>query len=106
MKIAVIITTFTAFTVIGAYCVDHVVKPVSVETDHGATPSDISTDDLVLTRSDGSKENLTKNGCMERVPVLSHDDSTLAFLRRIDSNEDGVVNWDDTVELWIMRLGN
>lgn len=56
--------------------------------------------------SDGTKKNLTKNGLMERVPVLSYDDSTIAFLRRIDSNEDGVVNWNDDVELWIMRLGN
>jgi Tol biopolymer transport system component len=81
-------------------------NPVSVETDHGGDSSDVSTDELVLIRSDGSKDNLTKNGCMERVPVLSHDNSTLAFLRRIDSNEDGVVNWDDEVELWIMHLGN
>lgn len=86
--------------------VKNLANPVSVETDHGGDSSDVSTDELVLIRSDGSKENLTKNGCMERVPVLSNDNSALAFLRRIDSNEDGVVNWDDEVELWIMRLGN
>lgn len=106
MKLTLIAAAIAAFTAVGAYCNEDVAEPVSVDTDHGGNPSDISTDELVLTRSDGTKEKLTKNGCMERVPVLSHDNSTLAFLRRIDSNEDGVVNWDDEIELWIMRLGN
>ena len=106
MRLTFTAAAFSVFTVAVAYCDDNVAKPVGVETDHGGNPSDISTDELVLIRSDGTKENLTKNGCMERVPALSHDNSTLAFLRRIDSNEDGVVNWDDEVELWIMRLDN
>lgn len=79
---------------------------VSVETDHGGDTSDVSTDEIVLMYSDGTKEYLTKNGSMERAPVLSYDDSTVAFVRRVDSNEDGVVNRDDEVELWVLRLGN
>jgi len=81
-------------------------KPFSVETDHGGDPSDLSTDEIFLKYDDGTKEYLTKNSSMERGPVISYDDSIVAFLRRVDSNEDGVVNWDDETELWVMRLGN
>lgn len=89
-----------------AYAEDRAPIPLSVETDHGGNPSNISTDEIVLKFSDGTTEFLTKNGCMERVPVLSPDNSAIAFLRRLDSNEDGSVNWDDEVELWLMRLEN
>lgn len=81
-------------------------KPFSVETDHGGDPSDQSTDEIFLKYDDGTKEYLTKNSSMERCPVISYDDSIVAFIRRVDSNEDGVVNRDDETELWVMRLGN
>ena len=87
-------------------CEEKQPTPVSIETDHGGNPSDISTDELVLTLSDGTKKKLTNNGCMERVPVISHDGALVAFLRRSDTNEDYEVNWDDAVELWVMRLDN
>lgn len=106
MKITLLSLTILALAINSGCCADIEPKPVKVETDHGGDSSDISTDELVMTFSDGTKKNLTNNGSMERVPVISHDDSTLAFLRRVDSNEDGRVNWNDEVELWIMRLGN
>jgi len=79
---------------------------VSVGSEYAGDPSNLGTEEIVLKRSDGSTTFLTKNGSMERVPVLSHDNSIIAFLRRVDSNEDGIVNWDDQVELWLMRLNN
>jgi Tol biopolymer transport system component len=104
MKIALLSLTILALATDIGRCTDNEPKQVKVETDHGGNPSDLSTDELVMTFSDGTKKNLTNNGSMERVPIVSHDDSTMAFLRRVDSNEDGRVNWDDEVELWIMRL--
>lgn len=88
------------------YCAEEVSRPVSVETDYAGDPSDISTEEIILKRSDGSTTFLTKNGSMERVPALSYDNSIIAFLRRVDSNEDGVVDWEDQVELWLMRISN
>ncbi|WP_346189106.1 hypothetical protein [Rubritalea halochordaticola] len=77
---------------------------LSVDTDHGDNPSDVSTDEIYLNLGDGTREYLTQNKLMERVPILSHDHSMLSFLRRTDSNGDGKVSWDDAVELWLMRL--
>lgn len=94
------------FIVTPIYCAEKDPKPVSVETDYAGDPSNISTDEIVLKRSDGSIILLTDNGSMERVPRLSHDNSIIAFVRRVDSNEDGAVNWDDQEELWLMRLNN
>ena len=81
-------------------------SPLKVATDHSGNTSDISTDELVLHFDDGSSEKLTNNGCMERVPVLSHNGSHIVFLRRFDSNVDGLTDWDDEVELWLMTLGS
>lgn len=88
------------------YCDQKSPKLLSVEVDYAGDSGNVSTDEIVLKRSDGSTTFLTENGSMERVPVLSHDNSVIAFLRRVDSDENGVVNWNDQVELWLMRLNN
>lgn len=85
-------------------------KPIlvdySLNEDLGRT-SDLSKEDIYIEYDDGTKEYLTWNRVMERVPRVSFDDSVVAFLRRVDSNEDGVItSKDDETELWLMRLGN
>ncbi|MCU0715704.1 MAG: serine/threonine-protein kinase [Pirellula sp.] len=85
-------------------------KPIlvdySLNKDLGRT-SDLSKEDIYIEYDDGTKEYLTWNRVMERVPRVSFDDSVVAFLRRVDSNEDGVItSKDDETELWLMRLGN
>ena len=94
------------FIVTPIYCAEKEANPVSVGSEYAGGSSNLGTEEIVLKRSDGSTTFLTKNGSMERVPMLSHDNSVIAFLRRVDSNEDGTVNWDDEVELWLMRLSN
>ena len=107
MKVTLLTLVMIVSAAVPAICDDgDRPKPVKIETDHGGNPSDISTDELVMIFSDGAKKNLTNNGCMERAAAISHDDSLVAFIRRVDSNEDYKVNWDDEVELWIMRLDN
>jgi hypothetical protein len=84
-------------------------SPVAIVEHNGGRPwawEDISDDELVLKLRDGTEEFLTANGCMENAPRLSHDDSIIAFLRRVDSNEDGEVKLDDQTELWVMRMRN
>lgn len=77
---------------------------IAVRTDHGGNTSDISTDEIYLELKDGSKEYLTDNSLMERVPTFCPDNALVAFLRRRDSNADGKVNWDDNCELWLLQL--
>lgn len=79
---------------------------VAVRTDHGDDPSDVSTDEIYLQFEDGSREYLTDNSFMERVPRFSPDNTLIAFVRRRDSNADGKVDWDDNSELWLMQLAD
>jgi Tol biopolymer transport system component len=88
------------------HCEDKAPRPVMVIAEHEGNNWEVVGDEIVLKLSDGKKDYLTNNRCMESNPVLSHNDSIVAFLRSVDSNEDGEVKLDDVKELWIMRLRN
>lgn len=77
---------------------------VRVGTDYGSNPSDISTDEIYLEYSDGSRVYLTDNNLMDRVPAFSPDNQFVSYLRRRDTNSDGTVNWDDDTELCLFDL--
>ncbi len=77
---------------------------IAVRTDYRDNPSDVSTDEIYIELKDGSKEYLTDNSLMDRMPTFSPDNAWVAFLRRGDSNADGKVDWDDNRELWLMHL--
>lgn len=79
-------------------------KIVKVETDHGGSPGDVSTDEIYLEYSDGTRKFLTKNKLMERVPTFSANNQFVSFLRRRDTNNDGDVSWADDVELCVFDL--
>lgn len=70
MKVALLTLTILALATDIRRCADNEPKPVKVETDHGGNPSDLSTDELVMTFSDGTEKNFTNNGSMERVTLL------------------------------------
>jgi Tol biopolymer transport system component len=81
-----------------------VARAVAVRTDHGDSPSNISTDEIYIERADGTREYLTRNSLMERCPALSSDNQLLTFIRRRDSDGNGTVDWDDNCELCMMDL--
>ncbi len=73
------IAFFSLLVILGerGHCEDKAPRPVMVIAEHEGNNWEVAGDEIVLKLSDGKKDYLTNNRCMESNPVLSHEGSFL-----------------------------
>ena len=78
------------------------VLPASIGTED--TGSQVNTREIYIEFEDGSKDYLTDNEAIDSEPKFSPGGNQIAFVRTVDTNNDGEVNFDDTSDIYVMDI--
>ena len=81
---------------------DDEINPVAVKVDRGS--GEFTDYEIYLEYADGTKLYLTYNNYVDGDPLFSPDGKLVAFTRKIDTNNDGKIDTDDTYDIYIIDL--
>ncbi len=78
-------------------------NPVRVGVEYEGEGGEPFQREIFLEYPDGSKEYLTENNNIDEDPSFSPDGKLVAFSRTTDTNNDGIVDFDDNSDIYIVE---